>query len=160
MTDCKHDWYFIEGTDRLRCERCKVETGPKTYEERVKDFLQEPWTTEQLTMPTGQLQIADLKPNYNITFHNNINTSGAGKQVGRMDFNGPELVFTGDAAESAKVFIDWIAQAFRGRLQKERQAELDACCDLLEGMHACSTGSHNYYLHAAVELRKLRKGTL
>lgn len=44
-------------------------------------------------------------------------------------------------------------------VEKARQKELDACCDLLEGMHACSTGSHNYYLHAAVELRRLRKGT-
>lgn len=159
MDPCKHNWHFIEGTERLRCERCKAETGPKTYEQRVKDFLQEPWTTEQLTVPVGQLQIANLKPNYNITFHNNLEAGGSGKQVGRMDFNGPEMVFEGDAAESAKVFIDWIAQAFKGRLQEERQKELDACCDLLEGMHAATTGSHNYYLHAAVELRKLRKGT-
>ena len=43
-------------------------------------------------------------------------------------------------------------------LAKARQAELDACCDLLEGMHAASTGNHNYYLHAAVELRRLRAG--
>ena len=80
MTDCKHDWHFIEGTERLRCERCKAETGPKTYEQRVQDMLQdvttigsawskdgeridptsvykdfEPWTTEQVTVPTGQL---------------------------------------------------------------------------------------------------------
>jgi hypothetical protein len=40
--------------------------------------------------------------------------------------------------------------------EKIRQTELEACCELLEGMHACSTGSHNYYLHAANELRKLR----
>ena len=121
MTDCKHNWHFIEGSERLRCERCKVETGPKTYEQRVKDFLQEPWTTEQLTVPVGQLQIADLKPNYTITFYNNTDISGDGTQVGRMDFNGPEMVFEGDAAESAKVFIDWIARAFKGRLDEEYQ---------------------------------------
>lgn len=39
----------------------------------------------------------------------------------------------------------------------ERAKELDACCNLLEGMHAATDGSHNYYLHAANELRKLRK---
>ena len=122
MTDCKHNWHFIEGSERLRCERCKAETGPRPYEQRVKDLLQDPWTTEQLTVPVGQLQIADLKPNYNITFHNNINTSGAGKQVGKLDFNGPEMVFEGDAAESAKVFIDCVANAFRGRLEEERKA--------------------------------------
>jgi len=35
-------------------------------------------------------------------------------------------------------------------------AEREACCDLLEGMHVAGTGSHNYYLHAATELRRLR----
>ena len=35
-------------------------------------------------------------------------------------------------------------------------AERDGCCDLLEGMHVAGTGSHNYYLHAATELRRLR----
>ena len=42
-------------------------------------------------------------------------------------------------------------------LEEARQAELNACCDLLEGMHAATDGNHNYYLHAANELRKLRK---
>lgn len=194
MDTCKHNWHFIEGTERLRCERCKVETGPKTYEERVQDILQgsrdtdqltrdlfedvttmgtawsqegkriDPWdvykTTEydttQFLVPTGQLSTYYFKPDYNISFHNNHNTSGAGKLVGKLDFNGPELVFEGDAAESAQVFIDWIATAFHGRLEQERKSELDACCDLLEGMHAATDGNHNYYLHAANELRKLR----
>lgn len=141
---CKHDWHFIEGTERLRCERCKQEIGP--------------WTTEQVTVPTGQLySLGPIKPDYNITFHNNLEAGGSGTRVGRMDFNGPEFVFEGDAAESAKVFMDCVANAFRGRLQDERQAELNACCDLLEGMHAATDGNHNYYLHAANELRKLRK---
>lgn len=183
MTDCKHNWQFTDhGTGTLKCTRCGTVTGPKPYDQRVQDMLQdvltigsawskdgeridptsvykdfEPWTTEQVTVPTGQLYaFGPLKPDYNITFHNNHDTSGAGKQVGRLDFNGPEMVFEGDAAESAKVFIDWIAMAFKGRLEEERQAELNACCDLLEGMHVATDGNHNYYLYAAVELRKLR----
>jgi hypothetical protein len=64
----------------------------------------------------GQLHLLDSKPNYNIAFHNN------GKEIGKLDFNGPALVFTGDAEESAKVFIDWIARSFHGRLEEERQA--------------------------------------
>ena len=152
MTDCKHNWHFIEGTERLRCERCKVETGPKTYEQRVQDFLQEPWTTDQVTVPTGQLYtFSNLRPSYTFVLRNHDG------EIGKLDFNGPELVFTGDAAESAKVFIDWIAMAFKGRLEEERKSELDACCDLLEGMHVATDGNHNYYLYAAVELRKLRK---
>ena len=117
------------------------------------------WHETNLTVPTGQhLSIANLKPNYNLTFHNNRDTGGLGKQVGKLDFNGPQLVFEGDAEESAKVFIDWTSRAVDGRLREERAKELEACCSLLEGMHAATDGNHNYYLHAANELRKLRKG--
>ena len=78
------------------------------------------WHETKLTVPEGQhLSIGNIKPNYNITFHNNLDTGGTGRQVGRMDFNGPEMIFEGDAEESAKVFIDWIARAFKGRLEEE-----------------------------------------
>jgi hypothetical protein len=77
------------------------------------------WT--QATVPDKILSVGTLKPNYNISFHNN------GKEVGKLDFNGPALVFTGDAEESAKVFVDWIAQSFAGRLEEERKAEKEAC---------------------------------
>ena len=183
MTDCKHNWQFTDhGTGTLKCTRCGTVTGPKPYEERVKDMLQdvltigsawskdgeridptsvykdfEPWTTEQVTVPTDKMfTFGNLKPSYNITFHRVVD--GRNEDViGKFDFNGPELVFEGDAAESAKVFVDWVATAFKGRLEEERQAELNACCDLLEGMHVATDGNHNYYLYAAVELRKLRK---
>lgn len=147
MDTCKHNWHPIEGTERLRCQRCKVETGPKTPEERTQDMLKdiatigsawskngeridpvsvykdfEPWTKEQLSVPAGQtLSFGPIKPNYNITFHRVVDGRN-GDVVGRMDFNGPEFVFEGDAAESAKVFIDWIARSFHGRLKDEREA--------------------------------------
>jgi len=70
---------------------------------------------------TEQISVFNIKPNYNISFHNN------GKEIGKLDFNGPALVFTGDAEESAKVFIDWIARSFHGRLEEERKAEREAC---------------------------------
>ena len=113
------------------------------------------WHETKIAVPEGQLQIAKFKTNYNLTFHNN-HEGGTGKQVGKFDFNGPEMIFEGDVAESAKVFVDWVANTFHGRLEEERKSELDACCDLLEGMHAATDGNHNYYLHAANELRKLR----
>ena len=71
--------------------------------------------------PTGQLSTFNFKPNYNISFHNN------GQEIGKLDFNGPALVFTGDAGESAKVLIDWIARSFAARLEEERKAEREAC---------------------------------
>jgi hypothetical protein len=84
--------------------------------------------------PTGQLSVSNFKPkpNYNITFHNNV------KEIGKLDFNGPALVFTGDAEESAKVFIDWIARSFHGRLEEERKAEREACAKVAdEHMQEC-----------------------
>lgn len=114
MTDCKHDWHFVDGTSDLKCRRCGEDTGPRTYEERVQDILE--YDTTQFYMPTGQLQIAKFKPNYTLTFHRD------GKEIGKFDYNGPEMLFEGDAAESAKVFIDCVANAFHGRLEEEREA--------------------------------------
>lgn len=70
---------------------------------------------------TGQLSVGSIKPNYNITFHSNY------KQVGALDFNGPEMTFTGDMDESAKLFFDWIATSFKERLEQERAKENEAC---------------------------------
>ena len=80
---------------------------------------------DEIEQGYGQLSTFNIKPDYNIAFHNN------GKEIGKLDFNGPALVFTGDAEESAKVFIDWIARAFAARLEEERKAEREACCDAI-----------------------------
>lgn len=66
---------------------------------------------------TGKLAVLDTKPNHNITFHN------GDKQMGALDFNGPEMTFTGDADESAKLFFDFIAKSFKARLEQERVDE-------------------------------------
>lgn len=63
---------------------------------------------------TGDIKLFEMKANHNITFHN------GGKQVGVLDFNGPEMTFSGDMDESAKAFFDWIARAFKARLDQER----------------------------------------
>jgi hypothetical protein len=177
MTDCKHDWHFVQGTDRLQCARCKAETGPRTYDQRTMDMFQDiatigsAWSkggeridpldvykvpeydTTNYLVPTSQVYaLSNIVPNHNITLSN------AQGQVGKLDFNGPQLVFTGEADKSAQVFLDWVSHYFDQRLKDERQAELNACCDLLEGMHVATDGNHNYYLHAANELRKLRAG--
>jgi hypothetical protein len=57
------------------------------------------------------------KPSYNITFYRD-----GGEKAGELDFNGPEMKFTGNAEESAKVFFNWIAQSFSRRLKDERVA--------------------------------------
>jgi hypothetical protein len=81
---------------------------------------------DEIEQGYGQFAFRDIKPNYNISLHNN------GKEIGKLDFNGPALVFTGDAEESAKVFIDWVARCFAGRLEEERKAEREACAKAVE----------------------------
>ena len=68
---------------------------------------------EDYIVPTVQLHSFEYKPCYDIRFRRDEKT------IGTLDFNGPALVFTGDAEESAKVFIDWIATTFKGRLEEE-----------------------------------------
>jgi hypothetical protein len=99
------------------------------------------WT--EYTVPGKILSIGTIKPDYNISFHNN------GQQIGKLDFNGPEMVFTGDAEESAKVFIDWVAQSFAARLEEERKAaqlavpdaihhtELSETLEYIQGWNDC-----------------------
>ena len=53
----------------------------------------------------------NIKPSYNMIFSNDTGV------VGKLDFNGPVLVFTGDADESAKLFINAVKQWFHGRMQ-------------------------------------------
>jgi hypothetical protein len=62
-----------------------------------------------------QITISNTKPNHSVVFHN-----AAQKKVGELDFNGPQLEFTGDASASAQVFIYYIANEFRQRLSDER----------------------------------------
>jgi hypothetical protein len=54
MTDCKHDWHFIEGTDRLQCARCKAETGPRTYDQLTRDMFEDIATIGSAWMKDGK----------------------------------------------------------------------------------------------------------
>ena len=75
------------------------------------------YTAENYTQfyirPNSQLMIANITPDYNMCFHR------SGKEIGRLDFNGPELVFTGEVATSARVFLDYLATCFKTRLEQE-----------------------------------------
>ena len=51
---CKHDWHFVQGlTERLRCTRCGLMTGPKSVEERTQEML-----NDVLTTGTGVLRVS------------------------------------------------------------------------------------------------------
>ena len=67
------------------------------------------------------LTASNIKPNYDVTFHN------GDRNIGRLDFNGDVMVFEGDAEESAKLFFDYLAERFANRLKEERANEREAC---------------------------------
>ena len=73
---------------------------------------------------TGKLLINNFKPSYTIEMRH-----GTG-EVSKLDFNGPKLIFTGDAEESAKVFLNYLTMIWEKRLQEEREAEREACAKL------------------------------
>jgi hypothetical protein len=61
--------------------------------------------------------IAQAKPDYNITLNNTVD--GKQVQIGKLDFNGAMMKFEGNAEQSAIVFMDSLAQTFKGRLEAE-----------------------------------------
>ena len=61
--------------------------------------------------------IAQAKPDYNITLNNTVD--GKQVQIGKLDFNGGVMKFDGNADQSAIVFMDSLAQTFKGRLEAE-----------------------------------------
>ena len=103
------------------------------------------WSSGYVTKDSV-LSIHNIKPNYNMTFYKD------GKQIGAMDWNGPEMTFTGDVDESAKVFFDWIAESFKGRLEQERADERESCAKVCDELAAKDKLS-NYYAVAAKAIR-------
>ena len=61
------------------------------------------------------------KENYSIKFQN-----AEGYEVGVMDFNGPGLLFEGNAEQGAIVFMDWVSKTFMGRLKEEYERGFEA----------------------------------
>ena len=41
MTDCKHDWHFVDGTNDLKCRRCGEVTGPRDTDQFTRDMFQD-----------------------------------------------------------------------------------------------------------------------
>ena len=76
------------------------------------------------------LTASNIKPSYEVTFHNGE------RNIGRLDFNGDVMVFEGDAEESAQVFFNFLAEKFAGRLKEERENEREACALVAENSHS------------------------
>jgi len=171
MSTCKHNWEFTDhGTGTLKCTRCGTVTGPKPYDQRVKDMLQDITTIGSAWSKDGEridplsvyrdtepgFTLHDSRPTNSIQFFKSV-SNGPSVEVLRISKDGiwanPDI----PTDEAAKKVLEVLDNNLKLMLDKERERELNACCDLLEGMHAATDGNHNYYLHAANELRKLRK---
>lgn len=72
------------------------------------DYSKFTWNTTN-----SNLAVVTIQPNYIMHF------SKGGKTVGTLDWNGSEMVFSGDLAPSTQVFFDYLAQCFQQRLQQE-----------------------------------------
>jgi hypothetical protein len=81
--------------------------------------------TENIIQPIGSLSITNPKPNYMLTFHKE------GKTVGTFDFNEGRMHFEGDVSESGQLFVDWVVNAFKQRIEEAVKAEREACAKVV-----------------------------
>ena len=104
--------------------------------ESMKEITDYPMNMKDLVAHTNinSLSLFDLKPDYNVVFHNGDHN------IGRLDFNGGVMVFEGDAEESAKVFFDALAEKFADRLKEEREKEREACAQIADEAKALRLG--------------------
>lgn len=70
----------------------------------------------QCHVPFTEVGYTTPKPNHNLKFFNSEN-----EEIATLDFNGPGLAFEGIADEAAIVFVNWIAEKFKERLDQEYQ---------------------------------------
>lgn len=69
--------------------------------------------------------LKEVKPVYNITFHNGK------EQMGVLEFGGSHITFQGKFDESAQQFIDHLATQWRKRLMREQADAVRVVADLV-----------------------------
>jgi hypothetical protein len=161
--DCKHDWHFIEGTDRLQCTRCKAETGPRTPDQLMQDLLADVTTMgsawsrggerinplDVYAVPTEQMQqykLHDSRPN-SIQFYNTNDEPRT--MVLRISKDGiwanPDVPCD-DAAKAVLAAVDGYVKAMVDRAINE---EIEACAAI----------AHEAEPYQAADLIRKRKRT-
>jgi len=145
---CKHDWHFVDGTDRLRCSRCGLETGPRTPDQLMQDLLSDvatmgsAWSQDGkridpldvYAVPTGQLagyKLRDLQPTNSIQFFNNV-SDGPSVEVLRISKDGIWVNPDVPAEEAAKKVLEALDHNIKFMVQTAVQAEREACAKLME----------------------------
>jgi hypothetical protein len=97
-----------------------------------------------IAYPAGTLMGIQPIQNYTINFHNGTEV------VGKLNFNGPKMVFTGNADESVDAFVRAFGHWFDGRLKQEREAERRECVIACEGVEQ-ATESQSWVVANCVE---------
>jgi hypothetical protein len=134
MKECKHRWEQA-WPGSYQCNKC----NDYAHVEQPK-----------LTVPNDTVYtFGDIIPNYSLTFHNKDH-----KKVGSFDFNEGVMNFEGDVTESGQIFVDWVVNAFKQRLDDAVRAERKKCIDRLMKLHEEANGAHNTFHFAANELMK------
>jgi hypothetical protein len=144
---CKHDWHFIEGTDRLQCARCKAETGPRTYDQLTRDMF------EDITMPTEQMQqykLHDSRPN-SIIFHCAVNDEQTA--VLRISKDGIWANPDVPCDDAAKKVLEAVDVYVKVMVEKAVTAAVN------EEIEACAAIAHEAEPYQAADLIMKRKRT-
>ncbi len=81
----------------------------------VRIHVERMMSTETYEVPQIGLIGFDLRQDHAINFMR------GNEVIGRLDFNGPQMVFTGNAEESAKELFKYVAICFAERLKEEHK---------------------------------------
>jgi hypothetical protein len=149
MTDCKHDWHFLANTDRLQCRRCKAETGPRTYDQRVQDIL---WDAKNLASPWPGYKLQDLQPTNSILFFGKVNDQQT--EVLRISKDGiwanPDI----PTDEAAKKVLEALDSNIKHLLEHARQRLRDELVVMFMQAHEGAKNKHSYWHVAAIKIKE------
>lgn len=94
-----------------------------------------------IAIPVGTFAFHSPIQNYTISFHNGTEV------VGKLNFNGPQMKFEGNADESVNAFVRAFGHWFDGRLKQEREAEREECAKVCDDMGDHAEKNYVNYPH-------------
>jgi len=162
MTNCKHDWHFIEGTDRLQCARCKAETGPRTPDQLMQDLLSDVTTMGSAWSRGGErinpldvyavpTKLHDFRPTNSILFFGAVNDQQT--EVLRLSKDGIWANPDVPCDEAAKAVLAAVDGYVKGMVEKAVTAAIN------EEIEACAAIAHEAEPYQAADLIRKRKRT-
>lgn len=124
MKQCQHRW---------------EEVWPSTYKcNRCREYASVNQDAAAYTYEPAGYSLASIKPSYTIAFHDKDQ-----KRVGSFDFNEGRMIFEGDVNESGQIFVEFVLNSFKQRIDDAVKAEREACAKLCDELQAPSHVSDN-----------------